>query len=1017
MAEPDEQPSSETEAQARQLGRLFETDRPAAMARFKKLLADQAQAGRILQQLIRLDRYGAAVAMTDAVVFDAKTPEAFVIERARALSRSGYTGQAQAEELLSEMSPLRPKDYSFHFSAGRVFAEMRRPKQALDYFEAAFRIKPTNQVSERIFQSLLALERTDQAVAAMARITRSGTYRDALSKDFAYLIRALRVGELDPDLAVALGKLPGAEAQIVPALVPHLVHADLMDGVIAAVEGNRERFSNWDDDALTSVVPYLVRHGRIDHLMRVFEQYDGTSAATARLLAETLEAMPVAERARFLVPDLSGFAPADDKAWGEARARFETDAGAEAALAMLQRLPALIAKEQMPAFYAREKHRLARLARLVAEKRTDAQTLAALAGFALHWLDPKTAAFFSSSDFDELVRTVRLYRRTQAAAKDDRLGLLREGYFAFHLSRRSDTDIGLVGNDFDLADIAIEYFMAMALQRPALTVPVGAALQAWMGERVVALASDMPLNRLSACTLVRSRPIYPLALAESRERFLWWYVNGHIGGHSLPPDGVEPGMIAWLNEPVRADPPAGIDVTRFLAVYAGRAEAYRAGRDPSNLIDRFHLVADMIATVLSRNTHFLPFFEAFLNTGDSLWSAFLDRLGGAKLMHDTAEPVTVVEPDAPQDILLVGHASKQTGLGRNFHMLAQGLAGEGVALARLDFDSKATPFAAELLRWRRNCRTRPIAVFAVNANDVPDAFLKDRAGAFADCHCAGFYLWEVSRVPQVQSLGVSLVDEIWAPTAYVADVYAPLKPTHVVGKGLFRGDEPFLAFPPKARKQAATFRFATAFDFDSSIERKNPLAAALAFRAAFPAGENVELVVKTSNVNPRHWSNAGRQWERLAAVAAEDPRIKLVNRRYSDEEMTALVRDADCIVSLHRSEGFGYLAADAMAFGVPVIATDYSGSADYCTAETSFPVPYKLIAVPPGAARWRCEAAEWADADIDAAASQMRRVYERYDEALAVAARAKAEIVSRYSLERFAATLRARIDAIRAGRG
>src|SRR6185312_12019214 len=179
-----------------------------------------------------------------------------------------------------------------------------------------------------------------------------------------------------------------------------------------------------------------------------------------------------------------------------------------------------------------------------------------------------------------------------------------------------------------------------------------------------------------------------------------------------------------------------------------------------------------------------------------------------------------------------------------------------------------------------------------------------------------------STIPDVQRLGIALVDEVWTPTRYVADIYAPHKPAHVVGKGLFTGDEPFLAMP-KTKGAGPCFTFVTAFDFDSSIERKNPLAAVRAFQKAFTGNEKVEFVVKTSNVNPQHWSNAWRQWERLAAAAAADKRIRIVTERYSGEEMTALVRDADCIVSLHRSEGFGYLMSDAMAFGVPVIATAY----------------------------------------------------------------------------------------------
>jgi glycosyltransferase involved in cell wall biosynthesis len=151
----------------------------------------------------------------------------------------------------------------------------------------------------------------------------------------------------------------------------------------------------------------------------------------------------------------------------------------------------------------------------------------------------------------------------------------------------------------------------------------------------------------------------------------------------------------------------------------------------------------------------------------------------------------------------------------------------------------------------------------------------------------------------------------------------------------------------------------------------------------------------------------------VAAAAAADKRIKLVAERYSDEAMTALVRDADCVVSLHRSEGFGYLLSDAMAFGVPVIATDYSGNADFCTPETSYPVPYRLIAVPQGAARWRCDGAQWADPDIDAAAAQMRAVFKDQPAALAKAAHAQDTIKVQLELERFKATLAARVRAIR----
>ena len=52
-----------------------------------------------------------------------------------------------------------------------------------------------------------------------------------------------------------------------------------------------------------------------------------------------------------------------------------------------------------------------------------------------------------------------------------------------------------------------------------------------------------------------------------------------------------------------------------------------------------------------------------------------------------------------------------------------------------------------------------------------------------------------------------------------------------------------------------------------------------------------------------------------------------------------MIAEADCYVSLHHAEGFGYTMAEAMFYGVPVIASGYSGNLEYMTAENSFLVP------------------------------------------------------------------------------
>ena len=64
-----------------------------------------------------------------------------------------------------------------------------------------------------------------------------------------------------------------------------------------------------------------------------------------------------------------------------------------------------------------------------------------------------------------------------------------------------------------------------------------------------------------------------------------------------------------------------------------------------------------------------------------------------------------------------------------------------------------------------------------------------------------------------------------------------------------------------------------------------------------------------------------------------------------EDALSGLYRMCDCFVSLHRSEGFGFGPAEAMAHGRPAIVTNYSGVCDFCTPTTAKLVGYQLVRV------------------------------------------------------------------------
>jgi glycosyltransferase involved in cell wall biosynthesis len=170
------------------------------------------------------------------------------------------------------------------------------------------------------------------------------------------------------------------------------------------------------------------------------------------------------------------------------------------------------------------------------------------------------------------------------------------------------------------------------------------------------------------------------------------------------------------------------------------------------------------------------------------------------------------------------------------------------------------------------------------------------------------------------------------------------------------------------------FYFLFSFDYFSMPARKNPLGVVRAFQLAFPAGdEKVGLVVKSTSVRDQH----PRIKAIIAEAAAADPRIAVLDSVMGRDEVLSLIRQSDCYVSLHRSEGFGLGMAEAMACGNIVIATAYSGNADFISDQTGFPIGYTRRALHFGE-YMNAEGQSWAEPNEQAAAEAMRRVF--YDE-------------------------------------
>lgn len=234
----------------------------------------------------------------------------------------------------------------------------------------------------------------------------------------------------------------------------------------------------------------------------------------------------------------------------------------------------------------------------------------------------------------------------------------------------------------------------------------------------------------------------------------------------------------------------------------------------------------------------------------------------------------------------------------------------------------------------------------------------------------GYWAWELPKVPAVWLPGLRFVHEIWVPSTFTRDAVAAATdlPVHVVPHPL-----PAMPVTPGMRARLGLPQDAlvvlNVFHLGSAFSRKNPLAAVAAFRKAFGDDPNRILAIKL--IDNGSAQNARRELDAAIAGAAN---IRLIEGMLPEADMAGLMQAADIVISLHRSEGFGLVPAQAMALGKAVIATGWSGNLDFMKDGNSALVRYSLIPVRDADGAFDEDDQRWADADVEHAAEWLRRL-------------------------------------------
>lgn len=364
--------------------------------------------------------------------------------------------------------------------------------------------------------------------------------------------------------------------------------------------------------------------------------------------------------------------------------------------------------------------------------------------------------------------------------------------------------------------------------------------------------------------------------------------------------------------------------------------------------------------------------------------------------RNQAQPA-VATTARPAGCNLIGFARGELGIGEDIRMAAAALATQGVPFAVTNIATGPNTRQADraLDKYLDDSAPYDTNLVCLTGFETARIFVERDPSLFEGRRVIGLWPWELPRWPDSWRPALGLVDEIWAATRFAADSYADpagppvrLMPSAVSVERLVPLRRADLDIPEDA------FAYLFLFDFNSTMSRKCPDAVLEAFAKAFPPGTGkTALVVKCMNAKPENPA-----WKKLQERAARDPRIILINRTLRYGHALGLILACDALVSLHRAEGFGRTLAEAMLLGKPVIATDFSGSADFLNDKTGFPVRWTPRPVAPGEYYFG-DGQIWAEPDAEDAARLMRLVLEDQAGRRRIAAAGQAFIRRHYSPE------------------
>jgi glycosyltransferase involved in cell wall biosynthesis len=190
-----------------------------------------------------------------------------------------------------------------------------------------------------------------------------------------------------------------------------------------------------------------------------------------------------------------------------------------------------------------------------------------------------------------------------------------------------------------------------------------------------------------------------------------------------------------------------------------------------------------------------------------------------------------------------------------------------------------------------------------------------------------------------------------------------------------------------------------------------------AYLSEFTSSDPVNLLIATAGNNITWIHRELLEFLKRSGVdSMRMPTISLVGMRFSQAFAPHMYRSARVLVMPARSGKLSHVLLEAMAMGLPVIATDWGANHDLLSESHAYPLkPAGLVPVPDFAAGRDGNApgtARWAEPSPMELAQVMRQTYQLQSEAAARGARARAFVLGNYSIQKTADWVAERIGQL-----